>query len=57
MRPSRNTPFPSRREKPMKPTPLLLAVKVAALILAALALLTAVGCRASTAGGNLGHWT
>ena len=41
----------------MKATPLLLAVKVAALVLAALALLTAAGCRASTAGGNLGHWT
>jgi hypothetical protein len=41
----------------MKATPLLLAVKVAALVLAALALLAAVGCRASTAGGNLGHWT
>jgi hypothetical protein len=41
----------------MKATPFFLAVKVAALVLAALALLAAVGCRASTAGGNLGHWT
>jgi hypothetical protein len=41
----------------MKAPPFLLAVKDVALVLAALALVAAAGCRASTAGGNLGHWT
>jgi hypothetical protein len=41
----------------MKASPLLIVVKVTVLVLSALALLAACGCRASTLAGNAGHWT